>query len=375
VCMQGALYFPMIAVPESAWLTRVLLYWDVVGTIVPDQFIEDPEDLDPYTHSLVEQGLLLQVFPSWAEGHIIQQFVNYVRSLPEGALRLRQRSFERGNVTMIHSDKWLTYGAGLSDLAHLRLAERPHYRPGYWIPMERTTAGEFMAALAMALCHPDSRPNWFSRRGHHLVHREADWTPITDSPRHLDLIFSGLEKIEGDDEGDAYTVRRLQSQQDIAAVRTTVLDRLLPVPRTPVSPETIALFRRRHNDLLPAFRRRIESLLDQAASESNENRRYRIIDLAQQEAEDTLERVTAYLEEGGMRRIARSSLIKALRFIPGAAAPLRNLQDLAGATLTEPQLHRHPLAYLAFASVELGPMAYADSPGQLSLADAMMLPL
>lgn len=32
---RKVLYFPYISVPESAWFTRVLLYWDEVGSIVP----------------------------------------------------------------------------------------------------------------------------------------------------------------------------------------------------------------------------------------------------------------------------------------------------------------------------------------------------
>jgi hypothetical protein len=31
--MQGALYFPYIGVPKTAWWTRTMLYWDNVATI------------------------------------------------------------------------------------------------------------------------------------------------------------------------------------------------------------------------------------------------------------------------------------------------------------------------------------------------------
>jgi len=31
----NALYFPYIKVPKSAWFTRILLYWDKVGAIIP----------------------------------------------------------------------------------------------------------------------------------------------------------------------------------------------------------------------------------------------------------------------------------------------------------------------------------------------------
>jgi hypothetical protein len=35
--IQGALDFPLISPPASAWLTRALLYWDHVGTVAPSR--------------------------------------------------------------------------------------------------------------------------------------------------------------------------------------------------------------------------------------------------------------------------------------------------------------------------------------------------
>jgi hypothetical protein len=39
------LYFPYIRVPESTWLTQVLLYWDQVSSIVPYEFTQRPDSL------------------------------------------------------------------------------------------------------------------------------------------------------------------------------------------------------------------------------------------------------------------------------------------------------------------------------------------
>lgn len=43
IMSSNALYYPYIQVPESPWFTRVLLYWDRVGAIVPNDYIEDPD--------------------------------------------------------------------------------------------------------------------------------------------------------------------------------------------------------------------------------------------------------------------------------------------------------------------------------------------
>ena len=55
------LYFPYINVPNSIWFTRMLLYWDEVGAIVPYEYIDNPEKLDSHTKSLVEAELVRAV--------------------------------------------------------------------------------------------------------------------------------------------------------------------------------------------------------------------------------------------------------------------------------------------------------------------------
>jgi hypothetical protein len=54
-----ALYFPFIEVPDSPALTRVLLYWDELGTIVPAHL--DEGDIGPRTRRLADAGLTRSV--------------------------------------------------------------------------------------------------------------------------------------------------------------------------------------------------------------------------------------------------------------------------------------------------------------------------
>lgn len=60
---NNVLYFPYISVPSSVWFTRILLYWDKVGSIVPYDYIEKPELHDEYTRSLIQANLVTQVIP------------------------------------------------------------------------------------------------------------------------------------------------------------------------------------------------------------------------------------------------------------------------------------------------------------------------
>jgi hypothetical protein len=36
---DAVIYFPYIRVPDNEWFTRVLLYWDQLGTIVPEELL------------------------------------------------------------------------------------------------------------------------------------------------------------------------------------------------------------------------------------------------------------------------------------------------------------------------------------------------
>jgi hypothetical protein len=54
---ECALYFPLISPPASDWLTRALLDWDRVGTIVPHDWVENPKLLGEHMLELVRREL------------------------------------------------------------------------------------------------------------------------------------------------------------------------------------------------------------------------------------------------------------------------------------------------------------------------------
>jgi hypothetical protein len=58
-----ALYFPYIKTPDDQWFTRVLLYWDAVGTIVPGNLEGDDRWVTPRMRALCDEGLLDFVRP------------------------------------------------------------------------------------------------------------------------------------------------------------------------------------------------------------------------------------------------------------------------------------------------------------------------
>ena len=102
------LYFPYISVPNSTWFTRMLLYWDEVGAIVPCEYIENPDKLGVHTKNLVEAGLVRQVIPAAYTDNIPafrESFLHYLESYGNDKLNQRRNSFQRGHVAHIHIEK------------------------------------------------------------------------------------------------------------------------------------------------------------------------------------------------------------------------------------------------------------------------------
>lgn len=58
-----ALYYPKMTFPPSGWLSRTLLYWDEVATIVPEAVQAGVKD-DPYMAELIDLGLLRMLDPA-----------------------------------------------------------------------------------------------------------------------------------------------------------------------------------------------------------------------------------------------------------------------------------------------------------------------
>lgn len=49
--MDKVIYYPYINVPQNAWFTTVLLYWDEVGSIIPSDILNS-DDINNYVRSL-----------------------------------------------------------------------------------------------------------------------------------------------------------------------------------------------------------------------------------------------------------------------------------------------------------------------------------
>jgi hypothetical protein len=343
--IQGALHFPLISPPASAWLARALLYWDEVGTIVPYDWVKDPELLGEHTLELVRRELLLQVFPHWVEPSYGKRFQRWLEGLEPSELARRRKKFSAGERFQVHRDKWLAMGGGALDVAsNFGLVAERQRRSQKWIEVEATTADEFMASLALGLCHPDSDLSSGEDRG-------LRWVPATGESSAVSGLLAGLVP-DTDANGTDRDLRlRVQGELRACELRTILLEKALPVPADPPTPEELERFRRRHGARLPSMRRHLEALIDGMSDE--EVRRFREVDRFTEEMEELVGEAERYLNEAGLRQISRTPLLRVLKFAPGLSAPVDATIETAASLETASDFAREPLAYLAFARVEL----------------------
>lgn len=337
------MYFPYIEVPSSAWFTRTLLYWDQVGTIVPESYLYDPEPLTPYMRDLVHAELVRQVPALEARGKWFKQsFTDYLDQLGVVELARRREAFEWGELERIHSTKARGLGVDLRHLGSLGLTDRG--KGGGFVLMERRTASEFMAALAVELCQPGQA---FQRD---VDGRESRWVPTTDVPRAAEALVNGLSL--GSPVAPVHL--RLEGHYRTESTRLELLERLLPVPTEPVEVDRLVQFKYLHGDLLSQLRRYMEREVDAAAGIGDAAMRQRHLDRIVDEMEDRVEQAERYIREGLQRRVARSPLLRWAKFIPMIGRGADAAREVANTGLMEGDFRVEPLAYLAFASAEFG---------------------
>jgi len=341
---------------------RALLYWDQVGTIVPESWVHSPELLGDHTLELVQRGLLLQVFP-WQVGQRHRdRFGAWLDRLGEDELAARRQRLASGRIARVHEDKWLAYASGLHAALELGLAGRSD---GEWVELEESTAGEFMASLALDLCHPESdlsRP---------ADDRPQTWIPATGDENAFKGLLGGLVP-QGDSDGaERALTLRVRGEARVCDLRAMVLERALPVPEETPTPLQLEQFKRKHGNRLPRLRRHIEALIDSRLASDDEVLVFRAVDRLAEQIEEATGEAEQYLKEAGLRRVHRSPLTRILKTVPVASAPAAAAQEVAQSLQTATDLETDPLAYFAFARTELRLVPrYTLSPRHAALVEA-----
>jgi hypothetical protein len=224
--MSNLLYFPYIDIPRTDWTLRTLLYYDNIGSIVPQEYFYDPErNYDEFMLEMVRSELVTPINPldvldnPWESTRPFLELIENNRKKLENA-QVRFVTGQRGNIhrekfgkANIHADKFdqeIFYG-----LEQLGLAERAD---GNWYSVERKTANNLMSFLAT------------------LISAKTNRLPTTDYVRPV-YSRSSFKKIQNK--------------------RETILTSLIPFPQE-IDLNKLLKFKAKHSDLLASFRTKVE---------------------------------------------------------------------------------------------------------------------
>jgi Family of unknown function (DUF6236) len=346
---EGVLYFPYISVPQNAWFARVLLYWDEVGSIVPEPHATDLSRVSTFMRDLVEADLVRPIVPEEYDsrlGRAMGPFLDFVDSDPEIAARAKagfgsqpatRGGSEPGTVVRIHQGKFGYVLAG-------RLQERRLARPAgdgrrrrEWLEVESRTASAYMAYLSATLGSLE----------------DVEMDPITDT-------LASLQPFAPTEAADPLALA--------AELRMGVLEAVLPGPADDISVADLVSFKERYGDLLSRFRRHIEERLLDVALVPDAGAREAKLGFLKAELEDELGEI-----QGKMRPRWPQLVFGTLCSVVGAAIPVgaalaTGALPVAGAALpglmnavytaqaavrSSGETGRHPLAYAALAREHL----------------------
>ena len=311
------LYFPYIRVPENVWLTQMLLYWDQVSSIVPYDYIENPESLGPYMLDLVREELVYQVMPGAYIYDIPRFSENFLRYLNDlGAVLDRRRAAFAQNSCRIHIEKMGPLGDAL---VALKIAQADQYP---WYNVESATADDFMCYLATTLGQIES----------------IDSSPVTASGEYLQrLVLAGVP--------DDHVERQL------ATLRVQVLEKVLPIPTRAIEAPRIRAFRDKHAQELRDFRLRVERELVTAAGIVDPALRQRHLSIFFDEAEVRIEEIQGSMRSAGWETARAAFSVVAA--IPGVSPALGLLAAIADAFTGKAESRGHgDFAYAAQAYAE-----------------------
>lgn len=257
---DNVLYFPYIRVPQNSWFTRVLLYWDSVGSIVPYEYLNKPASLGKYMRALVSEGLVKQIIPG--------QYIYTVPNFLSPFLGIAKKRYEQLGSAKIKLNSLPTYRIHIEkiediaeELCRMGLARRSEYP---WYEVEQELALKFMAYLASVLGNL----------------KEVNSRPITDAITNLDIFNTP------------------------SSTRNIILDKLLPAPTDIIDVSNIVDFKARYQKQLKTFRSEIESFLIQYSNLQDEISKKEYLDRYMSSAQDKIAELIEAMKQNGWANIS-----------------------------------------------------------------------
>ena len=233
--MENLLYYPYINIPRTDWTTRSLLYYETVGSIVPQNYFYEPENYEPFMRELVQNELVIPINPMEVLDEPFQlskPFIDYTKS-KNFKLQSRLHRFERGRYGRINENKFRLNGPRINvnkfdneifnHLEEIGLAKRENYE---WFIVEQKTANEMMTYLAS------------------VVGGKLNYLPTTDVFYKRFTLATKSNKV-------------FKTKQKEQHKRETILDQLIPFPEN-IDLMQLRKFKDKHRDILNAFKTKVE---------------------------------------------------------------------------------------------------------------------
>ncbi len=244
--MENLLYYPYINIPRTDWTLRTLIYYDQVGSIVPQNYFYEPDRYDGFMRELVQNELVIPINPMevlerpW---EISRPFIEYVNS-EEFQIRHRRLSFQNERFGRIHRGKFNgprihteKFGSEIFyQLEQVGLAEREDYE---WYKVEQKTANDLMSFLAS------------------VIGGKLDFLPTSDLQIRK-VPFTGNSK-------NIYKTKKKENVR-----REIILNELIPFPEQ-IDLDKLRRFKDKHPDLLKRFKNKVELIaLDHTIEEESQ---------------------------------------------------------------------------------------------------------
>lgn len=231
--MENLLYYPYINIPRTDWSLRALLYYNQIGSIVPQDYFYNPNNYGQFMRELVQNELVIPINPievldnPW---EISKPFIDYINT-KDFKIKKRRSSFNQGNQGRIHSEKF--NGPRIHSekfdneifyqLEQAGLAKREDYQ---WYRVEQKTANDMMSYLAS------------------VVGGKMNFLPTTDIQVRKVPFTLNSKKV--------YKTKRKENVR-----REIILKELIPFPEQ-IDLSQLRKFKDKHSDLLIAFKNRVE---------------------------------------------------------------------------------------------------------------------
>lgn len=231
--------------PRTDWTLRTLMYYNQIGSIVPQNYFYEPDKYEGFMRELVQNELVLPINPievlenPWEIG---QPFIDYVNS-KEFRLRHRRENFLKQKFGKVNSGKFQgpkIHNQKFNDeilyqLEEAGLAERSDYE---WYKVEQKTANDLMSYLAS------------------IVARKLDFLPTTDVQVRKTPFMESSKK--------NYKTKRKENTR-----REIILKELIPFPEQ-IDLVKLRNFKDKHSNLLNRFKNKVELIaLDHTIEEES----------------------------------------------------------------------------------------------------------